>query len=84
MVLSSRTDPPFPVARLRGRGQLLELDAGLLRFSVPETRTLLRKEMEEFFFGENAQLPEGWAPPGSAPTKGGAAPTKGGGAPARK
>ena len=50
----------------------------------PETRALLRKEMEEFFFGENAQLPEGWAPPGSAPTKGGAAPTKGGGAPARK
>lgn len=41
LVLSSRTDPPFPVARLRGRGQLLELDAGLLRFSVPETGALL-------------------------------------------
>jgi Fe-S cluster biosynthesis and repair protein YggX len=38
----------------------------------PETRSLLRKEMEEFFFGENAQLPEGWTPPSAAPTKGGA------------
>ena len=50
----------------------------------PETRSLLRKEMEEFFFGADAQLPEGWTPPGSASTKGGAAPSKGGGAPARK
>ena len=41
LVLSSRTDPPFPVGRLRGRGQLLELDGGLLRFSVPETAALL-------------------------------------------
>jgi len=42
----------------------------------PETRKLLRNEMEEFFFGENARLPEGWAPPGAAPTKGGPAPRK--------
>lgn len=39
----------------------------------PETRKMLRQEMEEFFFGENAQMPEGWVPPGAgAPTKGGA------------
>ncbi len=38
----------------------------------PETRKMLRNEMEEFFFGENARLPEGWAPPGTAPSKGGA------------
>ena len=38
----------------------------------PETRKMLRKEMEEFFFGENAQMPEGWVAPGAgAPAKGG-------------
>jgi hypothetical protein len=26
--------------------------------------------MEEFFFGADARLPEGWIPPGSAPAKG--------------
>jgi Fe-S cluster biosynthesis and repair protein YggX len=44
----------------------------------PETRQLLRSEMEEFFFGENARLPESWVPPDAA------APRKGGGVPQRK
>lgn len=44
----------------------------------PETRQILRREMEEFFFGENARLPEGWVAPGAAPSKGG------GGAPRKK
>ena len=26
----------------------------------PETRTILREQMEEFFFGPDAQMPEGW------------------------
>ena len=39
----------------------------------PETRKMLRAEMEEFFFGENARMPEGWVPPEAAPTKGGGA-----------
>ena len=30
----------------------------------PETRQLLRDQMEEFFFGEDARLPEGWVAPG--------------------
>ncbi len=30
----------------------------------PETRQLLRDQMEEFFFGADARLPEGWVPPG--------------------
>jgi Fe-S cluster biosynthesis and repair protein YggX len=42
----------------------------------PETRKMLRTEMEEFFFGENARLPEGWVPPGAAPTKGGGVPQR--------
>ena len=46
----------------------------------PETRRILRREMEEFFFGEDARLPEGWVAPGAAPSKGG----DGGGGAARK
>ncbi|HZA36466.1 MAG TPA: oxidative damage protection protein [Vicinamibacterales bacterium] len=45
----------------------------------PETRRILRREMEEFFFGEDARLPEGWVAPGAAPSKGG-----GGGAARKK
>ena len=44
----------------------------------PETRRMRRAEMEEFFFGENARMPEGWVPPDAA------APTKGGGVARRK
>ena len=45
----------------------------------PETRKILREQMEEFFFGEDAKLPEGWVPPGAGGGKGG-----GKGAPRRK
>ncbi|MBI3969295.1 MAG: oxidative damage protection protein [Chloroflexi bacterium] len=41
----------------------------------PEARRVLREQMEEFFFGEGAQMPEGWSAPGAG-GKGGA---KGGG-----
>jgi Fe-S cluster biosynthesis and repair protein YggX len=37
----------------------------------PETRRILRREMEEFFFGEDARMPEGWVPPGQGSQKGG-------------
>ena len=36
----------------------------------PETRQILREQMEEFFFGENAMMPEGWVPPGQAGAQG--------------
>jgi LuxR family transcriptional regulator, maltose regulon positive regulatory protein len=42
LVISSRSDPPLPLARLRGRGQLAELRATDLRFSPDETSALLR------------------------------------------
>lgn len=48
----------------------------------PETRAILRREMEDFFFGENALVVEDLSP--TASTKGGAAPSKGGAAPQRK
>src|SRR6266566_1179068 len=41
LVLASREDPPLPLARLRGRGDLLELRASDLRFTHEETATFL-------------------------------------------
>ena len=39
----------------------------------PDTRRILREQMEEFFFGADARMPEGWVPPeAGAPAKGGA------------
>ncbi|MEX2425478.1 MAG: oxidative damage protection protein [Thermomicrobiaceae bacterium] len=31
----------------------------------PNDRKVLREHMEEFFFGEDAQMPEGWQPAGA-------------------
>ncbi len=41
LVLSSRAEPPFPIQRLRGRGQVLEVDGGLLALGMEETGELL-------------------------------------------
>jgi len=41
VVVATREDPPFPLARLRARGELAELRAGELRFSDVEARTFL-------------------------------------------
>jgi ATP/maltotriose-dependent transcriptional regulator MalT/DNA-binding SARP family transcriptional activator len=41
LVLSSRAEPPFPIQRLRGRGQVLEVDGGLLALGLEETGELL-------------------------------------------
>ena len=43
LVIASRADPPVPLARMRARGQLAELRAADLRFSVEETATFLRQ-----------------------------------------
>jgi LuxR family transcriptional regulator, maltose regulon positive regulatory protein len=42
LVLASRADPPLPLARLRARGQLVELREGDLRFTPEEAAELLR------------------------------------------
>src|SRR5262245_11057532 len=42
VVISSRSDPPIPLARLRARGQLAELRTANLRFSFEEVAALLR------------------------------------------
>jgi DNA-binding SARP family transcriptional activator/tetratricopeptide (TPR) repeat protein len=42
VVLASRTDPPFPLARLRGQGQVLDLAAADLAFTAAETTEVVR------------------------------------------
>ena len=46
LVLSTRSDPPLPLARLRARGELLEVRAEDLRFSAAETATFLNDVLE--------------------------------------
>jgi LuxR family maltose regulon positive regulatory protein len=41
VVIATREDPPFPLARLRVRGELAELRTGELRFNDAEARTFL-------------------------------------------
>ena len=45
VVIGSRSDPPLPLARLRARGQLLELRAADLRFTANETALFLNEVM---------------------------------------
>jgi LuxR family transcriptional regulator, maltose regulon positive regulatory protein len=45
LVITSRSDPPLPLARLRARGELLELRSDELRFTPDETATFLRDMM---------------------------------------
>jgi LuxR family maltose regulon positive regulatory protein len=45
VVIATRADPPLPVARLRGRGQLTELRLTDLRFASDEAAELLNRVM---------------------------------------
>jgi len=45
LVLSTRVDPPLPLARLRARGELLEIRAADLRFTVDEAAAYLADVM---------------------------------------
>ena len=42
----------------------------------PDTRRILREQMEEFFFGEDAKMPEGWVAPGAGGGQKGGAPAR--------
>jgi len=46
LVLSSRADPPWPLARLRARGQITELRAGDLRFTLKAVTVFLNDAMQ--------------------------------------
>jgi len=46
LVIATRSDPPLPLARLQGRGQLVELRAADLRFTEPEAAQFLNDVMD--------------------------------------
>ena len=64
-ILTSRSEPPLPVARYRARGQLLELRSEDLRFSLEETSDFLNRAMSIELSEEEIQRLqdqiEGWA-----------------------
>jgi LuxR family maltose regulon positive regulatory protein len=45
LVIATRADPPLPLARLRARGELVEVRADALRFSAEEARAFLAERM---------------------------------------
>jgi LuxR family maltose regulon positive regulatory protein len=65
LVLATRADPPLPIARLRGQGQLTELNAADLRFSTEEVEGFLKDVMELPLSAEDVaaleRRTEGWA-----------------------
>jgi LuxR family maltose regulon positive regulatory protein len=65
VALSTRVDPPLPLARMRARGELAELRVAQLRFSDQEAAALLNGSMGlQLAGGEVARLAErteGWA-----------------------
>jgi LuxR family maltose regulon positive regulatory protein len=45
VIMLSRTDPPLALARLRARGQMIEVRASDLRFTIEEATTFLQQVM---------------------------------------
>jgi len=64
LVIATRADPPLPVARLRGRGQLTELRSTDLRFTHDEAAAFLNQVMGLGLTADNvavlASRTEGW------------------------
>lgn len=65
LVLATRMDPSLPLARLRARGQLVEVREADLRFSREEAGTFLNQSLAADLSGETLALiqsrTEGWA-----------------------
>jgi ATP/maltotriose-dependent transcriptional regulator MalT len=65
LVISTREDPPLPMARLRGRGELVELRAADLGFTVDEACDLLVAGMGRMLSRQQVATlvahTEGWA-----------------------
>jgi Fe-S cluster biosynthesis and repair protein YggX len=49
-----------------------------LNLADPDARQIMRQQMEEFFFGNDARMPEGWVPEGQGGAKGKGAPAAAG------
>ncbi len=64
LAIGSRSDPPLPLARLRARGQLRELRAASLRFTLDETdqflNTVMRLELSPEGIETLEDRTEGW------------------------
>ena len=64
LALATRADPPLPLARLRARGELLEVRAADLRFTPEEAAALVLSTGVELSAAEVEELTgrtEGWA-----------------------
>ncbi|SOE60660.1 LuxR family transcriptional regulator, maltose regulon positive regulatory protein [Burkholderia sp. D7] len=65
VVVCTRTDPPLPIANLRARNELLEIDALTLRFNFDETRSFVEHECPSRLRAANVRSlfasTEGWA-----------------------
>jgi len=64
LIIAGRADPPLPLARLRGRGQLTELRETDLRFTIEEAAAFLNQVMGLGLSDENVAAletrTEGW------------------------
>lgn len=64
LVISTRSDPRLPLARLRAQGQLCELRAADLQFDAEEAsrflRTTMQRELEESTLATILSRTEGW------------------------
>jgi LuxR family maltose regulon positive regulatory protein len=64
LCLASRRAPALQLGGLRARGQLLEIDPGLLRFSLEETQSFLEKHLDARLMPEEVaklyQDTQGW------------------------
>ncbi len=64
LLLASRADPPLPLARLRARGQLMEVRAADLRFGPAEASAFLQEvmglDLEAEAIATLEQRTEGW------------------------
>ena len=64
LLIASRSDPPLPLARLRARGQMMELRAADLRFTPPEAAQFLNDVMALHLDAPSVELleerTEGW------------------------
>ncbi len=64
LAIASRVEPPLPLARLRGKGQLNELGITDLRFTLNETQAFFNEAMKLGLSDENVAVlenrTEGW------------------------
>ncbi|MGH9233431.1 MAG: hypothetical protein ACRD0R_08870, partial [Acidimicrobiales bacterium] len=68
VVLCSRREPPFPVARMRGQGQLLDLSAAELALTPAETEQVVRATIGDIHGGGGVPgAGDAVEPPGVAP-----------------